>query len=293
MSASATVETRPAGTRIIAHRGASHAAPENTLAAFRLAWEEGADGIEADFRLTRDRQVVASHDATGLRTTGADLPVAGSTLEELRRLDAGAWKGERWAGERIPTLQEVLAVVLPGKQIFLEIKGGPEMVTILLAALDRSGLAPGQAVVISFDERVIAEVKRLAPNRKVCWLVDFRQKQETGTQPCGRVGARQTAPVNLERAGNTVRGRKAAGLFPSAQELLEVARRIRADGVDLRAHPRLDAMFVKAIRDAGRELHVWTVNDLDTALHFRSLGVDSMTTDRPAWLRKALRRREG
>src|SRR6185369_848081 len=88
---------------LIAHRGASRDAPENTLAAFRLAWQQGADGIEADFRLTRDGRVVCLHDASTGRTAGVDLAVAEASLEELKRLDVGGWKGARWAGERIPT----------------------------------------------------------------------------------------------------------------------------------------------------------------------------------------------
>ena len=77
---------------------------------------------------------------------------------------------------------------------------------------------------------------------------------------------------------------------PTLGQILETAGRIRADGVDVRAHRSLDAAFVRTIRNAGLELHVWTVNDLETAAHFRALGVDSMTTDRPGWLRSILGR---
>src|ERR1700686_17426 len=100
---------------LIAHRGASHDAPENTLAAFRLAWEAGADGIEGDFRLTRDGEIVCIHDPTTGRPAGVGLSVADTTLACLRELDVGALHGARWIGERIPPIQEVIATVPPGK----------------------------------------------------------------------------------------------------------------------------------------------------------------------------------
>ncbi|MDA1056051.1 MAG: glycerophosphodiester phosphodiesterase family protein, partial [Planctomycetota bacterium] len=81
------------GQLIIAHRGGSHDAPENTLAAFRLAFEQGADGIEGDFYLTRDNRIVCIHDADTKRVADKTLVVAESSLAELKRLDVGSWKG--------------------------------------------------------------------------------------------------------------------------------------------------------------------------------------------------------
>jgi glycerophosphoryl diester phosphodiesterase len=109
---------------IIAHRGASHDAPENTLASFKLAWEQKADGIEGDFYLTKDGKIVCIHDKTTKRTSGqkVELDVAASTLAELRKVDVGAWKDPKYAGEKMPTLEEVLAIVPAGKVFFIEIK---------------------------------------------------------------------------------------------------------------------------------------------------------------------------
>ena len=123
------------GTEIIAHRGASGEAPENTLAAFRRAFAQGADGIEGDFRLTRDGEIVCLHDATTGRTAGADLVVADTDLARLRALDVGAWKGPQWAGERIPTLAEVLGLVPAGKRLYIELKSGLEILPHALAGL--------------------------------------------------------------------------------------------------------------------------------------------------------------
>src|SRR5262245_65624278 len=96
---------------IIAHRGASHDAPENTLAAVRLAWEQGADAVEVDVQLSKDGKLVVIHDDNTKRSGGFARKVRAQTLDELRRLDVGRWKGKRWAGEKIPTLDVVLEAV--------------------------------------------------------------------------------------------------------------------------------------------------------------------------------------
>src|SRR3954470_13597201 len=96
---------------LIAHRGESADAPENTMAAFLLAWERRVGAIELDVHLTRDGELIVSHDADTRRTTGTSKVIKDSTLDELRPLDAGRWKGPRWAGERMPTLGEALATI--------------------------------------------------------------------------------------------------------------------------------------------------------------------------------------
>ncbi|MEI6306166.1 MAG: glycerophosphodiester phosphodiesterase family protein, partial [Deltaproteobacteria bacterium] len=142
-------------TLLIAHRGASREAPENTLAAFRLAFSEGADGIEADFRLTRDGKIICLHDSSTSRTAGIDLKVADSSLKELRRLDVGAWKGECWRGELIPTLEEVLATLPAEKKLLIELKSGPEIVSVLKMILDRSERDTALINILSFSKEVV------------------------------------------------------------------------------------------------------------------------------------------
>ena len=119
---------------IVAHRGASHDAPENTLAAVKLAWERDADGVEVDVYLTKDGRIAVLHDKTTKRTTGVDRPVAEMTLSELHELDAGSWQDPRWKGERIPSLEEVLDLVPPGKKMYVEVKCGPEIVPELVSS---------------------------------------------------------------------------------------------------------------------------------------------------------------
>jgi len=100
---------------IVAHRGASFDAPENTVAAIKLAWEQKADASEFDVYLSKDGKIVVIHDATTKRTAGDDMKVALTNLDELRKLDVGKWKNAKFAGEKIPTLEEMLATVPSGK----------------------------------------------------------------------------------------------------------------------------------------------------------------------------------
>lgn len=243
---------------IIAHRGASHDAPENTLAAFRLAWDQGADGIEGDFRLTRDAQFVCLHDDNTARTTGQDIVCAEAEFEELQRLDAGAWKGPSWHSERIPTLGQVLATAPPGKRVFIELKGGLEIVPPLMDALQSVRRPLAELAAMSFDEQVVAAIKQQQPKLPVYWLVSFEDLQSSG-EPA-----------------------------PSARTLMETARRLRADGLGCQDHAAIDTGFTAVLRMAMLPLHIWTINDARAARRYASLGAASLTTDRPAWLKQQL-----
>lgn len=244
---------------LIAHRGASHDAPENTLAAFRLAWDMGADGVEGDFRLTRDGEIVCIHDPRTGRTAGVDLGVADSTLAELRGLDVGAMRGREWLGERIPTLREVLAAVPPGKKLFIELKSGPEIVSPLAAVLAGGAVSPEQVVILSFSDEVVAACRTRLPGLKALWLTEYRREGITGR------------------------------LRPSVAEILSVLERTGASGIASQARRSIDDLFVRSLRAAGYEFHVWTVDAPRTAARFALLGADSIITNRPGWLRERLR----
>lgn len=244
--------------RIIGHRGASRDAPENTLESFRLAWEQGADGIEADFRLSADGRIVCMHDASTARTTGVDVNVADSTLKELRRLDAGRWKGAAWQGAMIPTLDEVLAVIPPGTWFCIEIKSGPEIIAPLERVLQASGISPERIRLLSFSAPLISELKRRLPGWRACWLCDYRF----------------TPMSNL--------------WCPSRTKVLDTLRRCGADGLASANRAFLDRDLADMLKVLGRELHVWTVDRLPAARHLCELGVDSIMTNRPGWLRQRL-----
>ena len=243
---------------IIGHRGASREAPENTLESFRLAWEQGANGIEADFRLTADERIICMHDATTARTTGVNLKIADTTLEELRRLDAGAWRGEQWSGARIPTLDEVLAAIPHGTWLFIEIKSGAEIIPHLEKVLQVAGLSPERIRLLSFSADLIAALKSRLPDWHSCWLCDYRR----------------TLP--------------GSAWCPSKAEVLNTLNRSGADGLASANRAFLDRDLVETLRGLGKEIHVWTVDRLSAAAHLRSLGVNSIMTNRPGWLRRRM-----
>ncbi len=155
---------------LIAHRGASGAAPENTLTAIRRAFEVGSDAVEVDIRYTRDRQIVLMHDPTVDRTTNGSGPVGEFTLDEIRQLDAGAWKDPVYRGERVPTLRETLEVArAAGRTLYLDVKDS-EMGSEIRKVLDSLGLPPRKIwVAINTEENAIDIYRHLAGARIIYW----------------------------------------------------------------------------------------------------------------------------
>lgn len=251
------------GQIVTAHRGASHDAPENTLAAFRLAWEQGADAIEGDFRLSADGGIVCMHDADTQRTCGVRHVVADTPLPALVALDAGAWKSPAFAAERCPTFAAVLATVPAGRRFFVELKTGPEIVPVLRREIEAHAPPPDALVIIAFDERTVAACRRELPGIPVHWLTGFKEEP------------------------------KGSGRWtPSAADVAAAVRRSGAHGVGLRGDRRVvDRAFLAALAAEGvREFHVWTVDDPDDARFFAAAGAMGITTNRPALIRAALER---
>jgi glycerophosphoryl diester phosphodiesterase len=247
---------------IVAHRGASHDAPENTLAAFNLAWEQGADGVEADFYLTSDGKIICLHDKDTQRTAGVKHVVSETPFDVLRQLDVGSWKGEDFRGERMPTIEEVIATIPKGKKFVIELKTGPEIVTPLAAALKKSSLERNQILIIAFNAETVAECKRQMPAVKVHWLVRYEQDKKT----CAWTPTRETVQTTLKR--------------------------IKADGLGTQGNPEhVDAEFLQELCDAGLcEWHVWTLDDPSVARFYQKLGPFGITTNRPGWLREELKK---
>ena len=244
--------------QIIAHRGASFDAPENTPAAVRLAWAQGADAVEVDVHLTRDGRLAVIHDSDTQRTAGKAGDVAAMSLAELQACDVGRWKDARFAGERVPSLEAILALVPSGTRVFVEIKHGPEAVGALRScvedALRNQRLLARQIVIISFALATVTAAKRALPQLEACWVVD----------------AGADAPLT------------------ALEEIAGVARDAGLNGIDVASGWRLDAKTVQQIRAAGFKLYVWTVDDASLARRLVQAGVDGITTNRPGWLRARL-----
>lgn len=152
-----------------AHRGASAIAPENTMAAFRAACQAGADGLELDIRLSRDGTPVVIHDAILERTTSGSGPVARSSLAELRQLDAGAWFAPCFAGEPIPSLDEVLSAFSGRVWLNLEIKQAAAGAVVLELLRDHP---TAEVVVSSFSWPLLRRLRRYDPDIRLAVLLD-------------------------------------------------------------------------------------------------------------------------
>ena len=157
---------------IAAHRGSSGSAPENTLAAFRVAVKAGVDMIELDVRLTADRHLVVFHDRRLGRTADGSGPVWMKTLAEMRALDAGSWFGHRFRGEKVPTLHEVFRTVPRRVAINIEVKtdGDPrkkaDLEEILLATI--RGETEGRTILVSsFNHALLRRLHRRAPQLRL------------------------------------------------------------------------------------------------------------------------------
>ena len=248
------------GPLVVAHRGASADAPENTLAAFRLAWEHGADGIEGDFHLTADRRIVCIHDSDTKRTTGKSLVVAKSSLDELQSLDAGSWKAKHFAGEKIPTLEEVIETVPDGRLLVIELKSDSKVVPVLADVLSRPGTDRIRVLLIAFDEETTRLCKQRLPDVRVHWLTKFNR----------------STPLSRYR--------------PGPDKIASVVRSCNADGVGMKAmRSVVNEKFVASLRRSGcAEFHVFTVDSADDARYFRDIGAMGITTNRPRAIRAAL-----
>jgi glycerophosphoryl diester phosphodiesterase len=153
---------------VIGHRGAAGEAPENTLASFQLALEQGVQGIELDVHLSKDGEIIVCHDPTLDRTTDGTGWIYEHSSADIKRVDAGSWFGARFAGEAIPLLGEVFDLVPDTIMINVEIKSSYDgrMETALLDFLRRTNRLEN-VVVSSFDHKCLKRLKLLEPQAKI------------------------------------------------------------------------------------------------------------------------------
>ncbi len=240
----------PSQTTLISHRGESMDAPENTLPAYEMAVSRGF-GFECDIYLTKDGRVFTFHDHDLTRTTaGANTnKCSEASWEEVAALDVGSWgkwKGSKFAGTRPALLEEVLELARDGRKIFVEVKTGPEIVEPvkkIFAAQKRA--TPENALFISFNEATCAALKKAMPEYKVYLLVSPKKKG-----------------------------------YAKPEVLIAKLKKLGVDGVDCcYVRKIVTAEYVSAVRNAGFEFHVWTVDKLsDTVEAFRR-GVQTVTTN--------------
>ena len=221
---------------IIAHRGASAHAPENTLAAFRLARRRGAAMVELDIHETKDRRLVVLHDPTLTRTTGVRAAAAACSLADLADLDAGSWFAPRFADQRIPTLGAVLAALGTRMAVNVELKSGPRpypgLEGRLVELLRRRGWLR-RALISSFDLDQLVRVRRLHPAIAIGVLV-HPWSVETALARARRLNARSVHPPAREVTAALVQRLHAADVLvlPYTVDRPEEKARLLRLGVD-------------------------------------------------------------
>lgn len=247
----------PAGRpMVLGHRGASADAPENTLAAFHAAVAQGADGFELDAWRCGSGEPVVIHDVSTARTAGVALDVRETPLSRLRELDAGAWKGERWRGERIPLLADVLAA-FPRAFVNVELKSdglGDPRLARAVARLVRELTARDRVVVSSFDYLLLAAFRLLAPEIPTGLLFapaqHWRLREELGG------GLLRPAAMHPERT------------LASPERIARWRRR-------------------------GLAVAVWTVDEPAEVERLAAAGATALISNRPGLAREAVRRAAG
>lgn len=263
---------------IVAHRGASIEAPENTLAAVELAWQLHADAVEIDVQLARDGRLAVIHDATLLRTAGVDQLVCDVDLSELRTIDVGSWKDARWRGETISELPNILATIPDGRRLFVELKGGdnaathPAIVSALQRDLAGSNSAPKSIVLISFYPALLRAAKQALPEFEAFLVV-------------------QQKPVSADaKTTNENSSDPSTTLWqPSIDEIIDMAVSSGFNGVDLSNTAAVTVDAIDHVRQAKLASCIWTVNSIDDARRLITTGVNSLTTDDPKTLISALK----
>ncbi|WP_324650421.1 glycerophosphodiester phosphodiesterase [Georgenia sp. H159] len=229
---------------VVAHRGNSSVAPENTLAAVEAAIRSGATGIEIDVQLTADRVPVVIHDDVLDRTTDGSGPVAATRSDVICGLDAGSWFGQQFAGERVPMLEDVLDRLsrADGVHLLLEVKGAwaVEDVGLVTEAIEKRALAD-RVVAQSFSAATVAALGTVAPRLRRGLLVT--EAHDRVLELCRELGATACNPR----------------------------------GDVLRARPEL----VGQAHAAGITVTPWTLNEPEQWAAATGLGVDGIITDRP------------
>lgn len=236
---------------LIAHRGASFKAPENTLASATLAWELGADAVEVDVHLSADNRVMVIHDKNTRRTAlGKNrYKIAKTNSEILRKVDVGSFKSDDFKSEKIPFIEELLEILPDGKTLVIEIKCGAEILPALQKAVDESGKI-NQIVFISFGWKTILETQKAFPNAPCYYLKMF-----------------------------------SAGLSRKMNQAAEHGLK----GVNLN-YRIIKPRTMKRASNLGIDILAWTVDDPDEVKRLSNMGVKMITTNRPGWLRENIRK---
>lgn len=244
--------------KIIAHRGASFDAPENTLASVNLAWVQNIHYVEVDVKLTKDNIIVVFHDETTIRYNQVDALLNQYNFKELSAIDVGIFKGEQWKNEFIPTLEQVLKTIPTNGTLVVELKDGPEMENPLVKLQKKNTKIWNQLEFISFNYETICMTKKIFPNNKCLWLLDLDYDSETTKN------------------------------IPSNKEIIHKVKQHNLDGINVFAGEIANKSFFKIMHQENFEIYLWTINKVEHAKQYLPFSPDGLTTDRPKWMKEQL-----
>ncbi|EMI14659.1 glycerophosphodiester phosphodiesterase [Bacillus stratosphericus LAMA 585] len=234
---------------IIAHRGSSSAAPENTIAAFDVAVKQGADYIELDVQMTMDQHVVVIHDDTVDRTTNGNGLVKNYTLDQLKKLDAGSWFDQQYTNERIPTLQEILERYSQRIGLLIEIKHPKRQIGIekAVARITNRFSYSRHIIIQSFDVHALQRIKAFAPSLRTALII-------------------KPDALKLTKRKLTT--------YSSFANCLNMKKTM------------INRWWIDRIHTFGMDVFIWTVKDQKTADRIKKYPIDGVVTDNPLFFQK-------
>ncbi len=276
---------------VIAHRGASAYAPENTLAAFQLADEMDAEWFELDCTLTKDGEVIVIHDDDTERTTGKIGKVKDQTLAELKTLDAGSWKAAEFAGETLPTLAETLDLAKGKIGVYIEIKNSADDGVLIAEVLNA---LHDHTVANSVQRKEIMELierrgsRNLELTRKVIELVRARgMENEIVIQSFAPIVC-TVAAIEAPELRTELLAFQDEEKNPGYWEMyLRYLYLFDLDGLNTNANTLTEGRLA-AIHAAGKTVAIWTVNDEAEMRKYIKWGIDRIITDRPDVAKKVI-----
>jgi glycerophosphoryl diester phosphodiesterase len=236
---------------IIAHRGESYDAPENSLASIKLAWERNVDAVEIDVRLTKDKKIVVIHDKTTLRTGRKFKRISSNNYHDLLHIDIGKFKGEKWKNERIPLLDEVLDSIPKNKNLFIELKIDTQIIMPLQKLIDWKKINSNQIKFIGFDINTMKSLKEVLPEFESYWIIEAKHYKDE---------------FDLE-------------------ETIKKCKMAKLDGLDVQEKKYLSRNIILKLKNADLKIYTWTVDEPQRAEQLYKDGIDGITTNRAFWLK--------
>jgi len=240
---------------IIAHRGESYDAPENTLGSINLAWQNDDDAVEIDIRMTKDEKIVAIHDNTTFRTGGSLMIVSSCNYDELLKVDVRKIKSSWRDNEKIPLLDEVIGTIPDDKTLFVEIKGDKRILKPLQKLIEQKNIDPNQIKFIAFNLNTMSLVKKWLPEFDAYWIVE----------------------------------KKSILRKFSVENIILKCKSSKLDGLDMKEGKHLNKALIQTVKNSGLMIYTWTVDEPLRAKQLYLDGIDGITTNRAFWLMNQLK----